>query len=192
MTETEKIKYAKSFIDKLANGINPLDDSPIPEGEVINQLRISRCLFFVSDVLRKITENEFAANEKKQKKQKKLPFTLSPETISQIEASDKPKWITEIASYISSFADKTLYRSLSHQAISSWLIDIGALRVITGEDGKKKKLPTEQGRELGIFTEEKVGMRGPYTATLYDKNAQQFIIDNLEAILAYKEEKRKN
>ena len=28
MTELEKIAYAKSFIDKLANGINPLDDMP--------------------------------------------------------------------------------------------------------------------------------------------------------------------
>lgn len=27
MTELEKIEYAKSFIDKLANGINPLDDT---------------------------------------------------------------------------------------------------------------------------------------------------------------------
>ena len=27
MTELEKIEYAKSFIDKLANGINPLDET---------------------------------------------------------------------------------------------------------------------------------------------------------------------
>ena len=32
MTELEKIAYAKSFIDKLAKGINPLNDMPIPEG----------------------------------------------------------------------------------------------------------------------------------------------------------------
>ena len=29
MTELEKIEYAKSFIDKLANGINPLDDTMV-------------------------------------------------------------------------------------------------------------------------------------------------------------------
>ncbi len=33
MTELEKIAYAKSFIDKLANGINPLDDTPIPDDD---------------------------------------------------------------------------------------------------------------------------------------------------------------
>ena len=34
MTELEKIEYAKSFIDKLANGINPIDDTMIPENDM--------------------------------------------------------------------------------------------------------------------------------------------------------------
>ena len=37
MTEAEKIEYAKSFIDKLANGINPLDDAPIPDDDIANK-----------------------------------------------------------------------------------------------------------------------------------------------------------
>ena len=53
MTELEKIAYAKSFIDKLANGINPLDDKPIPEGDIANNVRLSRCFFYVSDILDK-------------------------------------------------------------------------------------------------------------------------------------------
>ena len=51
MTELEKIAYAKSFIDKLANGINPLDDKPIPEGDIANNVRLSRCFFYVADIL---------------------------------------------------------------------------------------------------------------------------------------------
>ncbi len=48
MTEHEKIEYTKSFIDKLANGINPLDDMPIPENNIVNNVRLSRCFFYVS------------------------------------------------------------------------------------------------------------------------------------------------
>lgn len=48
MTELEKIKRAKMYMDKLANGINPLDDSRVPETELINNVRLSRCFFFVS------------------------------------------------------------------------------------------------------------------------------------------------
>lgn len=32
--------------------------------------------------------------------------------------------------------------------------------------------------------EERVGSNGPYQAIVYDQNAQQFIVDNLDAILA--------
>ncbi|MGN0610850.1 MAG: hypothetical protein ACI4JI_03610 [Ruminiclostridium sp.] len=39
MTEIEKIRYAKSFIDKLANGINPLDDCAVAENDIVNNIR---------------------------------------------------------------------------------------------------------------------------------------------------------
>ena len=38
MTELEKIAYAKSFIDRLANGFNPLDNSPLAEGDIANNV----------------------------------------------------------------------------------------------------------------------------------------------------------
>lgn len=53
MTEQEKLHRAKHYIDSLANGLNPLDGTLIPEQDVVNNVKISRCLFFVSDVLRK-------------------------------------------------------------------------------------------------------------------------------------------
>ncbi len=34
MTELEKIAYAKSFLDKLAEGVNPLDGTTVPEGDM--------------------------------------------------------------------------------------------------------------------------------------------------------------
>ena len=57
MTELEKIAYAKSFIDKLANGINPLDDTPVPEDDIVNNVRLSRCFFYVSDLLRQVYDD---------------------------------------------------------------------------------------------------------------------------------------
>lgn len=57
MTELEKIERARMYMDKLANGIDPIDDSAIPDGDVIHNVRLSRCFFFVSDVLRQVIEN---------------------------------------------------------------------------------------------------------------------------------------
>lgn len=57
MTELEKIEYTKGFVDKLAEGISPIDGTPIAEGDLLNNVRISRCMYYVSDILRRVIEN---------------------------------------------------------------------------------------------------------------------------------------
>lgn len=42
MTELETMQHAKNYIDKLANGIDPLTDEIINDDSVINNVRISR------------------------------------------------------------------------------------------------------------------------------------------------------
>lgn len=69
MTELETMQRAKMYIDKLAKGINPLDDSIVPEDGIINNVRLSRCLFYVSDVLRQVIENGGVTPPKKKKKE---------------------------------------------------------------------------------------------------------------------------
>ena len=57
MTELEKMQRAKMYIDKMANGINPIDDVSAADSDMINNVRISRCLFYVSDILRQVIDN---------------------------------------------------------------------------------------------------------------------------------------
>lgn len=57
MDDFELTCRAKIYIEKLANGINPLTDDNVPEGDIVNNVKISRCLFFVADVLEKVIEN---------------------------------------------------------------------------------------------------------------------------------------
>ena len=80
MTELEKILYAKSFIDKLANGINPLDGTAVPDGELLNNVRIARCFFYVSSLLEKQIEYE-SKPKPAPKKPKRKPFSLTPEQL---------------------------------------------------------------------------------------------------------------
>lgn len=168
MTEIEKIHYAKLFIDKLANGINPIDDSTVSETDIVNNIRISRCLFYVSDILRQVIDNNGITASKKAKK---LPFTLSPEVIQKINAVDTPLPISKFVDYLSSFADLEKYSKLAYNSVTSWLIRIGALIEVEGPTGKRKQ-PTEQGLELGIYTERRTSSHGDYDAVLYNQNAQ--------------------
>lgn len=54
MTELEIMQHAKEYLDKLAMGLDPLTGQEAPEEDIINNVRISRCLFYVSDVLRQV------------------------------------------------------------------------------------------------------------------------------------------
>ena len=54
MTELDILIHAKDYIDKLAQGIDPISGQEVPEDSVINQARLVRCFFYVSGVLQKI------------------------------------------------------------------------------------------------------------------------------------------
>ncbi len=181
MTELEKIAYAKSFIDRLANGFNPLDNSPLAEGDIANNVRISRCFFYVSDILRQVIENGGVA---KPKKQGRLPFALTAEQAMSFEYSENPISLTEIARRINDLVDLQVMKKLSYRQLSDWLINMEFLKIDTTGTGPRK-LPTEEGEKLGISVELRINYRrGEYMAIVYNKQAQEFILDNIEAIIA--------
>lgn len=180
MTELEKLEYAKTFIDKLARGINPIDNSPIPEGEIANNVRISRCFFYVSDILGQVIENGGVVPVKKTRI-KKSEFSLTHEQRDSLVASEKPLTVSEIVGYLNSFIDLEMTKKLSTKTITNWLVEIDALKVIVQADGKNRKIPTTTGYSLGIMTEDRLGQYGPYTVILYTEAAQRFIYDNIDA-----------
>lgn len=42
---------------QLANGIDPFSDKPVPDGDIINNVKLSRCFFYISGILEKVIEN---------------------------------------------------------------------------------------------------------------------------------------
>ncbi len=188
MTELEKIQYAKSFIDKLANGINPLDDTPIPDNDITNNVRLSRCFFYVSDILRQVIENG-GTTPVKRTKQRKRVFSLTEEERAKIQISELPLSVSEISKYLNTIVDLKTTKKISAASINNWLLGLGLLEMVTLSNGRQRKTPTAQGNDIGIFTEERTGQYGTYIAVLYNPQAQQFIYDNIEAIIGAKEER---
>lgn len=187
MTELETIKRAKMYLEKMANGINPLDDSPVPESDLINNVRISRCLFFAADILRQVEEN---GGVNSRAKSGLPPFTITREQVERFEYSDTPLLISGIAKRLTAAAANENVANASYAIISNWLTNLGMLESQTDDQGKNKRVPTEQGRSIGIFMAERTSSRGPYQAVLYNIDAQHFIVDNIEAILAYDRQRR--
>ncbi len=181
MTELETMQRAKMYIDKLANGINPLTDQPASDSDCINQVNISRCLFYVSDVLRKVIEN--GGKIGKTEKVKKQAFTISHETLKGFRLSSTPIPVSEITKRINDLVDESTMTKLKHTSINIFLLQSGFLVQTESGDGEKTKAPTKQGKSIGITSEERVGRSGTYRVTVYNTDAQQFILDNIDAVI---------
>ena len=188
MTELEKIAYAKSFIDKLANGVNPLDDTPIPDDDIANNVRLSRCFFYVSDILRQVYEN---GGVTKPKRAPKIPFAVSIEQLEKFEYSVEPIPVSEIAKRIYAMADNENMEKVSYRQINQWLLNIGMLYLHDFGGKKPVKRPTEEGNQIGITVETRMGRYGEYQVVLYNEGAQRFILDNIEAVVATEAKKVK-
>ena len=121
MTELEKIAYAKTYIEKLANGVNPVTGQVVPDGDVINNVKISRCLFYVSDLLRQMIEEKALSQTKG--KSAKQPFQLDYEARKQFRYSGSPIPISEIAKRINELIPIEKMQKLSYKCLLDWLIE---------------------------------------------------------------------
>lgn len=180
MTELEKIQYAKSFIDKLANGINPLNDEPIPENDLLNNVRISRCMFFVSGILNKVsTESSKPTQKKKIKNSDKKTYFINEEQIQNFEYEESGTYISNIINKLNSLIDINSMQKIKRHTIIDWLIAKNYLYIFEAANGRTYKKPTPKGMELGIEEEMRTNANGNYWVVIYNRNAQQFIVENV-------------
>ena len=181
MTELEKISYAKTFIDKLAIGIDPTDDTTIPDGDLIRKPRLSNCLHFVSGVLSKIIDHPDLVTEM----YKKTEWIVTPQVISSIECSCVRVSVGTFAKRIDEALGST--RKFTATEINNWLVYKGFVesRVADG-DFPRCKQPTEKGCNLGLKLDSITKDNGRIKQYLRcDINAQKYIRDNLEEIVLF-------
>ena len=163
MTELEKIAYAKSFIDKLANGINPLEDTPVPDDDLVNNVRLSRCFFYVSGILQKEMEREKKKEHKKTGTKQRMPY-ITYDQLQKIEYSNVPLSITLFVSKINSLVWGDILqkkvKKLTYFKVIRGLENMKMVEYREWKNGTLKKFPTADGEAVGIIWREFEGRGG--------------------------------
>ena len=170
--DQNKLKVAIDWINKLANGINPINGSVLSDSDIVNNVHISRCLFFVANLLEK-------AEQKKQSSAKPYDreFYLPPEDLSRVYIAENCS-ISELVKEINKVIPNNM-KPLAATSVTKWLMRLGYLEEVVKENGSKARIPSDLGRSIGISSEQKSGPNGDYFAVSYNANAQRFILDNL-------------
>lgn len=182
MTELEILQRAKMYMDKLAQGIDPITDREIPGDSILDNVRLARCFFYVSDILGQVIANGGVVGVKS--KPKLQPFAIDMEQLARVQISQEPVRITQLVDMISAVVEDPQMRKLKTTVITNWLEEKGFLEKQITPDGKSKRIPTQNGIRIGLFLQTRQGQYGEYQAVYYDPFAQQFVLDNLMAMMA--------
>ena len=178
MTELETMQRAKMYLDKLSQGIDPITGSEVPAGDLLNNVRICRCLHYVSGVLEQVIANGGVVG-----KREGTPFVIDRRKMAGIRLTQNPVSLTEFTgNIVAGMGDPNMKRP-SPKAITGWLTEKGLMELTTDPEGKQRRLPTEAGIRAGLSTAQRTGQNGAYLAVYYDANIQRLILDHLEEIL---------
>ena len=177
MAELERLIKARDYCMKLANGIDPISEKSIPNDTTLNQLPLARLFFFLTNHLNDEIQNVTSTSRKSKQK---MPFLITREGLHQIELSLSPIPISEFCKRVFAKAAPSS-KAFNYKWITDWLLKTNLMK-LSEYDGKR--YPTESGIAIGIFQEQRMVQGKEYMATLYNKEAQQFLIDNMDSILS--------
>ncbi len=102
--------------------------------------------------------------------------------MKDFEFSREPLGIGVFVERLNEHIDLNVMKKLPATAVTNWLLKKGYLYK-ESLNGKKKRLPTKEGGNIGIMTEVYRGDYGEFKSAAYGEAAQRFIIANLSAIV---------
>lgn len=170
--DPQKTKVAIEWIKKLANGINPIDGSILSDKDVVNNVHISRCLFYVAELLEDAGKRKTSSA-----KQFDREFSLTQEELSKIDISERTT-ISVFVREINRVIPDDM-KPLSVSTVTNWLVRCGYMDEVSSGDGRKTRIPSDLGKSIGLSSELKSGPNGEYTSVIYDAKAQGFILEKL-------------
>ena len=137
MTELEIMQRAKRYMDNLANGIDPLTGQELPEDSVLNNVRLSRCFFYVSGVLGQVIDNGGTVGAKK--RPHRQPFSLTAEQYARITPAEIPLTITQVVALCNAEIDPEAHETIDQHPADS--VDAGEWDLADGRAGQRAQPP---------------------------------------------------
>lgn len=182
MTELDTMKRAEEYIRKMANGINPITGEPAADDDMVNNVRITRCLYYVSDILRQVIDNDGVIKKKTGGSGKKADFFITDEQLAKLTEFDRPAFVKELADKINAVTEANNCKKFAAKWVTEFFVSIGFL--VVDNDSKRA---TEEGANLGIISEKRrsdITLK-EYRVNAYTPEAQRFIFDNIDSIVEF-------
>lgn len=184
MTDNERYYTTKIYLDKLANGMNPVTGEDLPEDTILNDIYLCRAFALAADIIEEVIRNGCRVTPIRDTRDR-LPFSITEQQRGKIVMSEAPVAISVISRRVERVLDRDI-RPIAPAKMTEWLEAQGLLKTLVDENGKRTRVSTEEGEKLGIVTRKESMRNGEeILKNYYDINAQAFVIANLTEIAAF-------
>ena len=183
---------AIQYMEKLLQGINPVDGSRIENESFVYDEKVRNCFRYIRSVLETHSEALQDIPKNRHIYQQIEDFNLTFEERKSIPVTNDCISEKEFINNINTLIDANFVKPLKRGAVKKWLLRKGFLEEVVGYDKKKHKWPTDAGKEIGLSLEKRVSEENHvYTVMMFNRDAQQFVADNIGEIIEVNKEKRK-
>lgn len=198
----KKIYRAKSYMDDMRQGIDPVSKLPVPADSVIRQEKVINCFSFISELLDEMLnsfecEQDSASEEEDVSEERtpvKVPFHLQNSQINQIKMSRSPLAVSTFIKRINAVVDKQSTKSIRAKDIHGWLTTKGFLveRTVQIVKEEKEYIPAANAPDIGVIDVIKQRDNGQpeHHSIKLTQIGQQFILDNIEEIAEFAEKNK--
>lgn len=179
--DIEKIKKAKIVLDKMANGVNPIDGSKIDQESFLNDPRIIRCLFYVNEILQMTIDGNLADRSVDRRK---LPFIITEEEKQQVKFPEGNIGVNAFSQCINKVINPHISKKLNGTELNRQLKKMGILSEELNPEGKKRTTLPPESMKYGISTELVNYNGNEYEKIVFDSNGVNFLLENLDKIMS--------
>ena len=185
VVDTKKLEIAIQYLQRITEGHNPVNNIPVDDDSVIKNPNVVRCMLFIKEILEEVKRNDGYIGRRPCTNRDSSKQEYPLEALKEFRYSED-KSVTRLVDQINNLADMTVYRRITYIPITAWLKQNGYLgEEQTEENGKKRTVVTDKGRETGIKSELRRNAKDQeYVYITYGRTAQEFIVSNMDKILS--------
>ena len=164
------IEEIQSSLEELANGVNPFTGEAAKEGDVLNDVRVSRCLFAASDLLKQLVSSQYKYGTKRHR------FEYDEELNANIPISSEPITMSKfLANVRLAYGKETKF---TYYDLLPFLLEKGLFT--RNPEGRPKLYASEKGKEHGLENVRREGRYGGHWQTIFHEEGQRYVIELLK------------
>ncbi len=170
VADTQKLLETKGLIEKLANGVNPVTGTPIQDESFLNNPKILRSFYFLTDYIPTQIEQKTFSPRKPTK------FLITDEQIENIALPPGKIGINEFAKAINRVIDPQVSKKVTGQMINKKLKELGILSESVDAEGKVNTITNENSEGYGIESVTKTFNGREYQKVVYNEVGKEFLL----------------